>query len=259
MSQFESASDLDELANQFAIVHIHNQSKTYHLTKQILLESRMIQDNCFFYHILSLDIEEFNETYGSFAYLVPGRIFMVDIYLNVDAKALHHIIEYIQTHQIDSISIYANNWKTIDNIIDLATMFVMPALIAELRGIQPTEAQLEKPINFLKILWGTTNKDIIDFIEDHKQDIMHKIIKPNYYPSDKPFTVSMSLVFQYIILYCLSCTIRPTDQNNSEENPICTVLMKNFNVQIDNANDTEKKINQKSGDAQETEDIKEVV
>jgi len=253
MSQFESTSDFDELANQFAIVHIHNQSKTYHLTKQILLDSKMIQKNCFFYHILLLDIEVFNETYGSFAYLVPGRIFMADIYLNVDAGALHHIIGYIQTHQIDSTSIYAKHWKTIDNIIDLATMFAMPALIAELRSIQPTAEQLEKPINFLKILCGTTNKDVSDFIEDHKQDIMHKIIKPNYYPSDKPLTATMSLIFQYTILYYLSCTIRPTDQNNFDENLFQKVLMKNFNIHMENANDTEKKTNN------ETEDVKEGV
>jgi hypothetical protein len=143
---------IDEPMNAFRIVHFHNRSDKYHLTRQVLLDSVLTQNTyCFFYHILTKNINEFNELYGSFAYLVPNdNIIEADLYLNVDPQALTHIIKYIQTGKINGRDIYETDWRIIDEIIDLATMFGMPNLVAMLRNLHPIDAEIDSTINYIK-------------------------------------------------------------------------------------------------------------
>jgi len=118
--------EMDSYPNDFRIVHIYNQSSTYHLTRQVLLDSALTQDTfTFFYHILAMDISDFNEKYGSFAYIIERNISEADLYLNVNRDALHHIVNFIQTNKIAKM-IDAN---MVEEIIDLATIFAMPNLV----------------------------------------------------------------------------------------------------------------------------------
>ena len=128
-----------EPVNTFKIVHLHNKSERYHLTRQVLLDSALTQNTyCFFYHILTKNLDEYNEMYGSFACLIARSGIEADLYLNVHLDALEHIVQYIQTGKLDSEDIYINNWKIIDEIIDLATMFGMPTLVSTMRNLHPS-------------------------------------------------------------------------------------------------------------------------
>lgn len=148
--QFDLAPQIEEPLNTFKIVHLYNKSDIYHLTRQVLLDSVLTQNSyCFFYHILAKTTEDFNEMYGSFACLISRNTLEADLYLNVHTDALRHIINYIQTSKIDGQSIYINNWKTIDEIIDLATMFGMPNLVTLMRSLHPSEEQIENKINMI--------------------------------------------------------------------------------------------------------------
>ena len=150
--------------NAFDIIHISNRSDIYHLTRQVLIDSVLTQDTyCFFYHILTKTVEEFNQTYGSFAYLVArdkyGK-YEADLYLNVDPDALDHIINYIQTTKINITKIKEHNPDTIEEIIDLATMFGMPNLVSILRTMSCPEdefrelmANNKKLAKLMGILW----------------------------------------------------------------------------------------------------------
>lgn len=134
--QFDLIPQIDEPMNAFKIVHVYNKSKTYHLTRQVLLDSMLTQNTyCFFYHILARNIDDFNQIYGSFACLIDRTMIEADLYLNVDSKALDHITKYIQTTKIDSETIYTEDRATIDEIIDLSTMFGMPTLVTMLRNL----------------------------------------------------------------------------------------------------------------------------
>ena len=134
---FTSEQNID--LNDFKIIHIHNQSQTYHLTRQVLLDSVLTQDTySFFYHILLLDTSIFNEDYGSFACIIDRTSHEADLYLNVNPDALHHIINFIQTGKIDCLSIYNKDNKDkilVNEIFDLATMFAMPNLVDKFREI----------------------------------------------------------------------------------------------------------------------------
>lgn len=131
--EFYLNQQIDEPINDFIVVHIYNMSETYHLTKQILLDARLIQkSDCFFYQILTREMEEFNSLY-SFSCLIARSNIEADLYLNVDKEAFGHIVEYIQTNQIDVAAIYTNS-KLFYKVMDLASMFVMPTLVSILKN-----------------------------------------------------------------------------------------------------------------------------
>ena len=203
--QFDLTPQIEEPVNGFKIVHLCNQSDKYHLTRQVLLDSSLTQDTyCFFYHILAMNMEEFNKMYGSFACLIDQSVAEADLYLNVDADALRHIVKYIQTGKINGKDIYADNWKTIDEIIDLATMFGMPELVTELRNLHPSESCIGSSINMMRecaaamlYLWKKYVDDKYDvekymekvdqFIDQNKEDITNTFIKSQMY-NMSPFT-----------------------------------------------------------------------
>jgi hypothetical protein len=129
----------NECLNSFGIVHIHNKSMVYHLTRQTLLDSALpiptdesLTQNTysFFYDILSFDPKYFNQNYGSFAYIIPRSAEEADLYLNVNPLALDYIINFVQTEKLSLV-----DDREIDQIVDLATIFAMPDLVEQLRKI----------------------------------------------------------------------------------------------------------------------------
>lgn len=196
--QFDFSTQIDEPTNNFRIVHIYNKSDTYHLTRQVLLDSSLTQDTyCFFYHILAKGSEEFNNLYGSFAHLID-RNDEADLYLNVDSIALQYLIKYIQTTKINGEQIYTEDWKIIDEIIDLSIMFGMPNLVTMLRALHPSDDQINNIINIIKYgiivffiyykIYIKSDHDIcacIDtffvFVEQNKESIVDSCIKTNFY------------------------------------------------------------------------------
>lgn len=157
---FDLSPQIGDPGNAFLLVHVHNRSTVYHMTRQTLLDSIITQDTyCFFYHIVAKSALEFNKMYGSFAYLMWKNTTEANLYLNVDSEALEHIIKYIQTGKIN-----VSDNKSIDEIIDLATMFGMSNLVAMLR----MDDKLNK---------GTLDKILDEFIRQNKQEIMNAIMK----------------------------------------------------------------------------------
>lgn len=143
VDEFDLTPVIEGPLNTFKIVHIYNRSDTYHLTRQVLFDSILTQNTyCFFYHILAKGVDEFNDIYGSFAFLIARNEIEADIYLNVDSKALYHIIQYIQTGKINTERICESHWKTKEEIIDLATMFGIPNLVSLLRNIVSSEENI---------------------------------------------------------------------------------------------------------------------
>jgi len=113
--------------NNFKIVHIYNQSYKFHLTRQVLLDSSLTQDTfSFFFHIISMNVDDFNKRYGSFAYLTEKDIYEATLYINVNQDALVNIINFIQTNK------FKPKEDVIDEIIDLASVFGMPNLIEQI-------------------------------------------------------------------------------------------------------------------------------
>lgn len=226
--QFDSSLRTDEPKNKFWIVHVHNKSEIYHLTRQVLLDSRLEQDTyCFFYHILSKDINEFNEMYGSFACLIPKyhnydyegtnlscllpkyHIYeAADLYLNVNSNALECIIKYVQTGKIDYSEVCASGWKNVEEIIDLATMFAMPNLVSLLRNFQSSEEakdmylkKVKEYIDFFDKMYNVYNKNSRDYDKfisglnnfvDENKGFLVDFYKDNYHRFD--LTVIMLLL-----------------------------------------------------------------
>jgi hypothetical protein len=209
--EFDLAPQIDEPMNSFKVVHLYNKSDIYHLTRQVLLDSTITQNTyCVFYHILTKNLEEFNEIYGSFACLIERNRFEADLYLNVDSKALGYIVRYIQTGKLDGKSIYVKEWKTIDEIIDLATMFGMPVLVSMMRSLHPSNEKIGEKLNNIKSVTESllhlyknqinnefdTEKNISvlnEFIDENREDIIEDYIKPNFYKSS-------NYKFGYLIL-----------------------------------------------------------
>lgn len=199
--QFAFTQNVEEPANSFRIVHLHNKSDKYHLMRQVLLDSALTQDTyCFFYHILAMNIDDFNTLYGSFACLISRTDSEADLYLNVEPNALKYIITYIQTGKINEKEIYCNDWRVIDEISDLATMFGMPKLVGNLRNLHPSEEKINDVIatirhyayNILSLWKSVVDKDydintymtiIEDFINENKQQIIDTYIKPMHHGS----------------------------------------------------------------------------
>ncbi len=137
---FDLTPQIECPTNSFKIIHIHNRSETYHLTRQVLLDSMLTQNTyCFFYHILSKNVEEFNHIYGSFAFLISRSAIEADIYLNVHPDALNYIVTYIQTTKINIDEIFQKSVKIFDEIVELAIMFGMPLLVSTIRQIHQSE------------------------------------------------------------------------------------------------------------------------
>lgn len=229
--EFNLAAHFDEPTNSFKVVHLHNKSSKYHLTRQVLLDSAITQDTyCFFCHILTKSVDEFNQMYGSFACLIEkpltdfaiesvitfgklsrsnnsvdrnqsaadNKSIQADLYLNVESDALDHIIRYIQTTKIDGQKIYANDWRRVDEIIDLATMFGMPALVSMLRNLHPTDQTIQEAFESIKSCASMTvllykkyldcNCDtdkctdlINEYMDTNKQLVIDTYVKTNIY------------------------------------------------------------------------------
>ena len=119
----------------FEIVHIYNRNDTYHLTKQVLVDSAIKQHTyTFFYHIVSMSTSEFNGKYP-FAHIIGERDGIeARLYLDVHPTAFQHIINYIQDPSTRVLShIKGTDNDTFSHVIDLATIFALPDLITELR------------------------------------------------------------------------------------------------------------------------------
>lgn len=135
MALFDLTSQSNENLNTYSVVHVYNRSDTYHLTKQVLMDCAITQDTwCFFYHILSKSIEEFNITYGSFACLIKKRNAEANLYLNVHSMALEYIVRYIQTGKLYPL-FNETDPSAVAEVIDLATIFGMPILVDLMRKI----------------------------------------------------------------------------------------------------------------------------
>src|SRR5579872_5825294 len=152
MSKSDFCQQIYRNLNSYELIHIFNGNDTYYLTATTIIESALIQNKpTFFYHVLRLDLDQFNNIYGSFAYLKPDREDnrIAYLYLSVDPVALAHIIRYIQLDHIDGTEIYRNNYKDIAHFIHLAGLFDMPMLMNELKALMPTEQQFE---NFVQMV-----------------------------------------------------------------------------------------------------------
>ena len=234
--QFDLTSPNEEPINPFKIVHVYNQSDKYHLTRQVLLDSSLTQNTyCFFYHILSKDIDEFNKIYGSFACLIARNLIEADLYLNVDVEALHHIIKYIQTSKMSAEDIYSYNWKTIDEIIDLATMFGMPILVSNLRNLHPNDQEIERELENIKYSFCDTIKlyrsyyDIgysleecegyIDtFVRDNRQELIDTYIKPQRYSNSSFSNDLWELIIKLLVAPFLAHFSKKDVSQSSQDN-----------------------------------------
>lgn len=190
--EMESNSEL----NTFEIVHIHNCSKQYHLTRQTLIDSSIIQNtHTFFYHILSLFVDEFNEQYTSFAYLSVRSNAEADIYLNVDEQALDYIIRYIQTNKIDLIKIHKNS-ELFNEVNDLASIFGMSYLVERIKTVVIPDSNIERSyknlrmfaMSLLRILntnynLSLTEQDIAEIctVNKNTENIIKQFIVSCYY------------------------------------------------------------------------------
>lgn len=127
-TQFELIPIIEEPCNTYKIVHIHNKNNTYHLTRQILINSIYTLDTySLFYHILSKNIDDFNEEYGAFACLIHRSEIEADLYTNLDSDALDMIINYVQTNKL------SNTVSEKNTIIELASIFGLPKIVSVLR------------------------------------------------------------------------------------------------------------------------------
>ena len=84
-----------------------------------------------------MDSFNFNDNYGSFAYIESENSYHANLYMNVDSAALDYIIEYVQKRIINKKIISS---EEIDQLIDLATLFAMPDLVDQLRKKIPPES-----------------------------------------------------------------------------------------------------------------------
>jgi hypothetical protein len=202
----ETTNMRSEINYPFEIVHVFNKSDKYHLTRKTLLREK----ECFFSDILTLSISEFNFMYGSFAFLIYKSQIEANLYLNVNSRALDHIIQYVQTGQINSQSIYQTNPKLIDDMIDLAITFTMTNFATTLRNLHPTESQINHcmevieyacssiPPLLAKFVDSEYSRDyyqslIRNFLIENKEDIVDKFIK-SYFHLD-PLTKNLKKFF----------------------------------------------------------------
>lgn len=138
--------------SDFEVVHLHNKSKQYHLTKRLLFRSMELEGGlCFFSPYFYLHQPSFfHSFFGSFATLINKNAKEIDVYLNEDEDALNYIIEYIQNHQLDPKSIYTNSWETFNKTIILSRRMRLCHLTEALSSIKPREKEIEKRFNLWK-------------------------------------------------------------------------------------------------------------
>ena len=188
-TEFELTTQITEACNSYLIVHIYNRSNVYHLTKQVLMDSYLTQNTyCFFYHILTVKLTDFNKMYGAFACLIEQNLFEANLYLNVNMDALEYIVNYIQTGKINEK--YFKNQNMIDETIDLSIIFGMPKLVAILRNFKLPQTNEKFKESFkdafvsLMLFW----KNILDQSfnpEDKMKDIMYFIDEnPQWFSDD---------------------------------------------------------------------------
>lgn len=164
---FELTPSIDKPMNIFKVVRIMNRNDIYYLMRQVLLDSILIFGNyCFFYDILTKDIDTFNDIYGSFSFIKKKNDFEAHLYLNVDSQALSHIIEYLQTAELDAIDINIIDKKLLQKIVDLATIFGMSSLVSKIRTISVSNKSLPHKVPFKK-----NNK--IDNLKNKKKKILN--------------------------------------------------------------------------------------
>lgn len=114
---------------EYAVVHYHNGEDVYHLSREILLDTAISHGrHCFFYRILSDDTDAFNQTFGSFATVIPRTQVEADVYLNVDRNSLGALIRYIQNGTLAGCVLSSN-------LVDLAFVFGMETLVEKLRQL----------------------------------------------------------------------------------------------------------------------------
>lgn len=240
--QFDLTPQIDEPLNSFLVIHIHNKSTHYHLTRQVLLDSTITQNTyCFFYHILAKNVNDFNEMYGSFACIIPNAEIEADLYLNVNSDALEHIIQYIQIGKInDNV-----NQNTIKEIIDLATMFGMPLLVSQMRSFLPSEDQINSRFDlfrngiclFVELLLQNlkinkeTKKSLLeksqtiinDYLQEHKQEVTELVF--NSYVSKNEALLNFFLVILTNIMISVRFapdnteSLEKMDESFEEEHP----------------------------------------
>jgi hypothetical protein len=161
IEQFDLTSTIDNPLNSYHVVHIYNKNDCYHLTHQILIDTALTHNSfCFFYHILSKTTTEFNKMYSSFACIIPRNHLEADLYLNVNSEALGYVIHYIQKAQIDINTIRQKKCKTIDEIIDLSTIFSIPALVSIVRTLHLDSETIDSRIQIIKDLVSAISEDI---------------------------------------------------------------------------------------------------
>ncbi len=138
----EIGLDIDKVYNDYLVVHIHNQTDIFHLTRQVLLDSALKHNTCcFFYQILAEEADYFNQLYSAFACIIPSSRIEADIYLNVNCDALSQIIYYVQADQLimpnnEVNYIYGDDdiqSKSSIHLEQLARVFGMPELVERLK------------------------------------------------------------------------------------------------------------------------------
>lgn len=207
--QFLLTPNIDEPMNPFKIVHLHNKTKTYHLTRQILLDSILTQNaHCFFYHILTKGSDEFNIIYGSFACLIMRKQNEADVYLNVNTLALKYIVKYIQTNKLYNVSLISD--KKLDKITDLATVFGMPVLVTHLRNTNPKLKNIKNLFERMEIFFNLVVKiyenktnynfdKIKNFIKAFEKKVLKKSKHMNY---DKILKNCLNIfIFLFMIIF----------------------------------------------------------
>ena len=133
------ALKIEEPCNDYAVIHLHNRTNIYHITRQILLDSALTQDSCcFFYHIVAKTMADFNNIYGSFACIISRNDIEADVYLNVDQPALEIIIAFISTGDLPTNLQDVDFVMAIDN---LASMFGMAEMVHLVR-VRANQSQL---------------------------------------------------------------------------------------------------------------------
>ena len=202
--------------NCFRVVHFHNKSQKYHLTKAILLDCVKKEEQCFFSNIFYYDIDEFNYAYNSFATLISRNDEIeADLYLNVHQEALNLIIEYVQNGEINDELVYAINFKTMNQVIDLATTLGMPNLVQRLTDLHQTNPKINAQITQIEsgglVLYSLLNQFFCieknlpidqysnllhDFLEQNKQLITDHLMKSQFYANQNP------LITEFLFFLC---------------------------------------------------------
>jgi hypothetical protein len=220
--RFELNLRVDRPRNTFRVVHVYNSSDVYHLMRQVLLDTSLLDtsltqnSNCLFYHILVMDVDLFNKNYASFACLIPRDEMEADLYMNVHPEAFRHLIEYLHTGKICPENI---NIQTLEKLNDMASMFGMSKLVEFLQKYRLDDLKINHYFeifrhfvtNILTLIKNRhyPNLDLTyiwnmyeTFVMEHRQEIVEQIIKPWHYMGTQ-FLVSfiIFLIKMFSLIY----------------------------------------------------------